>query len=86
MQFDLAPQSPQPSHTAALMKMRFGGSAELAALALAAPLGRAHLVVQEHRDAMEFAQLALRSLELLPVVHRDAGRQRSCAGTSPARR
>ena len=50
-----APQSPQPSHTRSLIQtrsLRLGG---LAALALAAQLGRALLVVDQHGHALDLA-------------------------------
>ena len=50
-QFDFCPQSPQPSQTRSLMTTRVVGSAQRAALALAALLGRALLVVDQHGDA-----------------------------------
>jgi hypothetical protein len=50
-QFDCTPQSPQPSQTSSLMTTRLSGIGELAALAAPPLLGRAGLVVDQHREA-----------------------------------
>ena len=62
-----SPQSPQPSQTRSLMWMRCGGVGRLAALAQAAALGRALLVVDEDRDALDLGELGLRVRELVAV-------------------
>ena len=49
---------------------------DLAALAQAAALGGAHLVVDQHRHAGEFAQFALHALQRAPVLHGHARGQR----------
>ena len=74
-QLDFTLQSPQPSHTSSLMTTRFGGIGERAALAPAALFGGAGLVVDEHRDAGDLAQLALHRVEVVAVVHRHARRE-----------
>ena len=53
-----------------------GGRDQLAALAAAALLGGAGLVVDDGGDAFHLAQLALDAVELVAVVHGDAGLQR----------
>src|SRR5690606_24639336 len=47
----------------------------LAALAPAALLGGAGLVIEDHRDALELAQLALHGIQLATVVEGDDGRE-----------
>ena len=74
-QFDLTPQSPQPSHTAGLMKDALDRIGEGAALAAAALLGCARLVVDEGRDAVDQAQVLLHLLQIAAVIDRRAGRQ-----------
>jgi hypothetical protein len=69
-------QSPQPSHTSSLMTTRCVGVGQLAALAAAALLGGAGLVVDQAVVPSTFAQLALDAVELVAVVHGDAGLQR----------
>ncbi len=68
----LTPQSPQPSHTASLMMTRVRRDRQLAALALAARLGRALLVVDQHGDALGVAQNALGFVEAVAVPDQDA--------------
>ena len=85
-QFESREQSPQPSQTASLMKTRLGGSGNVAALAAAALLGGAGLVVDEHGDARQLAQLALHRVELVAVEDLDAGGEVGTAGISRARR
>ncbi len=69
MQFDLTPQSPQPSQTRLVDEDALVGIGERAALAAAALLGRAGLVVDEHGDALHLAQLALHGVEFAAVMH-----------------
>ena len=76
-QLDLRPQSPQPSQTRSLMNTRVGGSASLLALALAALLGRALLVVDQHGDAGDAGELLLRLGEPVAMPDVDPGRQLS---------
>src|SRR5271167_4042799 len=47
-----------------------------AALAQAPPLGRARLVVEDDRDALIFAEFALRLVHRVAMAKADAGRQR----------
>ena len=58
-----------------------------AALAPAALFGRAGLVVDQHRDALDLAQLALDLVEVVAMMERRAGRKlrrarRTCPGSS----
>ena len=86
-QLDWSLQSPQPSHTASLMTARLRRIGEGVALAAAALFGGAGLVVDQHRDARELAQLALHGVEFVAVMDGDAGRPVGAgAGTCPARR
>ena len=52
-QLDFSPQSPQPSHTRSLIQTRSRRLGGLAALALAAQLGGALLVVDQHGHALD---------------------------------
>ena len=70
MQFDTRPQSPQPSQTSALMKVRIVGVRPFAALAQAPPLGRAGLVVEDHGHALVFAEFALDRVHVVAVTKR----------------
>ena len=79
-QFDLTPQSPQPSQTSSLMNDALRRIGELAALAPAALLRRAGLVVEQHRAARRVAQLALDGVELVAVVDLDVRRRNSPTG------
>ena len=63
----LTPQSPQPSQTASLMTTRVRAGRQRAALALAACLGGALLVVDQHGDALDLAQHPLRLVEPVAV-------------------
>src|SRR5690606_20997082 len=53
---------------------------QLAALAAAAFLGGAGLVVNDHRDALELAQLALHGIQLAAVMETGVGRETGAAG------
>src|SRR5262249_52970302 len=53
------------------------GLGKLAALAQAARLGRAGLVVDERGDALDLAQRLLDRIQVVAVVHRDAGGKRA---------
>ena len=68
----LSPQSPQPSHTRSLMTTRQSGLATMPAAAIAAQLGRAALVVDQHGDAGDRGQLDLRLHQPAAVAHLDA--------------
>ena len=58
-----------------------------AALAAAALFGGAGLVVDQHRDALDLAQLALHQVEVVAMVDRGAGRELNHARRiCPARR
>ena len=86
MQFDFTPQSPQPSQTGSLIIDARCGVGQRAALALAAHLGGARLVVDQHRDAVDLAQLALDRVELVAATHRDAAGRSGAGGSGPGRR
>ena len=58
-QLEACPQSPQPSHTASLMKMRCGGSGYSFFLRRRALLGGTGLFVDQDADALDLAQVAL---------------------------
>ncbi len=82
------PQSPQPSQTSSLMTTRLADRRPGAALAAAALLGGAGLVVDQHRDALDLAELALHRRQLVAVLEpRRARRGFSLrSGTAPLRR
>ena len=81
-QFDCTPQSPQPSQTSSLMTTRLSGSGAFAALASPPLLGRAGLVVDQHRQAAALRQLPLHRVEIVAMMDVDAGRQAAAAGGS----
>jgi hypothetical protein len=62
-------QSPQPSQTRSLMKMRLSGSGIEPALAAAALLRRAGLVVDQDREALDLAQLLLHRVEFAAMMN-----------------
>ena len=77
-QFDLTPQSPQPSQTRSLMIDALVGIGERAALATPALLGRAGLVVDQHRHARHLRELALHGVELVAVMDGQAASASRC--------
>ncbi len=77
-QLDCTPQSPQPSHTASLMKIRLGRINEDAFLASAAFFGGAGLRVDQGGAALGVAQLELDRSELIAVRDADARRAWRC--------
>ena len=80
----LSPQSPQPSHTRSLMTTRKSGFSTMPAAAVAAQLGRAALVVDEHGDAGDRGQLDLALHQHRAVAHLDpAVGQRPEVGVRP---
>ena len=62
------------------------GIRKRAALAAAALFGRAGLVVEQHRDALDLAQLALDEVEVVAMMERRAGGKLRARRTCPARR
>ena len=72
-QLDFTPQSPQPSHTRSLMTMPLGWLREHAALAVTALLRGALLVVDQHRHALDPAQLLLRLDDAVRSADLDIG-------------
>ena len=76
MQLETRPQSPQPSQTCGIDEGADGRVGPFAALAQAPPLGRARLVVEDDRDALELAEFALRFVHRVAVAKADAMGQR----------
>jgi len=76
MQFDCTEQSPQPSQTASLIKMRASGSVRSPRLRRRrVSAAQAGLVINQDREAGSFAQQPLHGIELVAVTHVHAGGQ-----------